>query len=316
MAFRRGVVLRACDVPLRGRRPVAQERRLQPRRAAALDPEVGVAPRSPLRAADVAVGDVHASDEADAAVDDGYFAVVAVVDLAGEKRELDVQERERLDSLAAHPLEKGLFHAAAPHVVVEDAHLDPLPGFRDQRVAQAAARCVVAEDVILDVDVVLRPGDLRKQRLHLRLAVGVGRDAAAVERYGVDRRGEQPGQREVLVRDVGPSVIVSLFELHGDAFARAARDDALLGEVLPEEKVEDQPHDRGEHQHDDPRQGLQRVPVVGDDDQDDAEDRDRVDYKKGICQYLLHIRRFLLIARLGVARRKRGLLPGETHRVE
>ena len=56
--------------------------------------------------------------------------------------------------------------------------------------------------------------------------------------------------------------------------------------------------------------------VVGDDDQDDAEDRDRVDYKKGICQYLLHIRRFLLIARLGVARRKRGLLPGETHRVE
>ena len=69
----------------------------------------------------------------------------------------------------------------------------------------------------------------------------------------------------MLVRDVGPSVVESLFELHGDAFARAARDDALLGEVLSEEKVEDQPHDRGEHQHDDPRQGLQRVPVVGDD---------------------------------------------------
>ena len=93
---------------------------------------------------------------------------------------------------------------------------------------------------------VLRPGDLRKQRLHLRLAVGVGRDAAAVERYGVDRRGEQPGQREVLVRDVGPSVVESLFELHGDAFARAARDDALLGEVLPEEEIEQEPDTGGE----------------------------------------------------------------------
>ena len=117
-AFRRGVVLRACDVPLRGRRPVAQERRLQPRRAAALDPEVGVAPRSPLRAADVAVGDVHAADEADAAVDDGYFAVITVcrmIDVGkGERVELD-----NLDSLLPYFFEMSLLERFIVRPVAE-----------------------------------------------------------------------------------------------------------------------------------------------------------------------------------------------------
>ena len=270
---RGGIVFRRGDLLFGGRRPVAQERRLKARGAAALDPEVGVAPCAPPGAADVAVGDVHAAEEAHAAVDDGDLAVVAVIDLAGEERELDVQEREHLDSFAAHPLEKVLFHAAAPHVVVEDAHLDPLPGFRDQRVAQAAARCVVAEDVILDVDVVLCAGDFGQQGLHLRPPVGVGGDPAAVERDRVARVGQQGGQRAVRFGQVGTVGVLGFFELHGDALARPARDDALFGEVLAEEKIEDQPHDGGQHQHDDPRQRLQRIAVVGDDDQNDAEDQ-------------------------------------------
>ena len=135
---------------------------------------MGVAPRTPLRAAHVAVGDVHAADEARAAVDDDDLAVVAVIDLAREARELDVQEGMDLDSRLAHLPEERLLDAAAPHVVVENPHADSLAGLRGERVAEAAARLVVAEDVVLQVDVVVCPGDLPEQRLHLRSAVGVG----------------------------------------------------------------------------------------------------------------------------------------------
>lgn len=101
---------------------------------------MGVAPCAPLRAADIAVGDVHAADESDAAVYHDDLAVVAVIDFAGEEREFDVQEGVDLDAFAAHAAEKGFFGPAAAHVVVEDAYLDPFAGLCDQRVAQAAAR--------------------------------------------------------------------------------------------------------------------------------------------------------------------------------
>ena len=108
-------------------------------------------------------------------------------------------------------------------------------------------------------------------------------------RDGVGRAVQQRGQPAVLLRNFGPPGVAGLFELHGDASARAARDDAPFGEVLPEEEIEHQPHDGGEYEYDDPRQGLQRIPVVGDDDQDDAEDRDRIENEERICQDLLHI---------------------------
>ena len=161
-------------------RPVAQEGDLQPCDAAALDPEVGVAPRPPFRAAHVAVGDVHAADETHAAVDDHDLAVVAVIDLAGEARELHVQEGVHLDPFAAHPLEERFADAAASHVVVEDPHVHPLPGLFHECVAQAPPRFVIAEDVVLQVDVVPGPGDLAEQSLHFAAPVGVGSDAAAV----------------------------------------------------------------------------------------------------------------------------------------
>ena len=116
--------------------------------------------------------------------------------------------------------------------------LDPFAGLCDQRVAQAAARFVVVEDVVLDVDVVLCAGDFGQQGLHLRPPVGVGGDPAAVERDRVARVGQQGGQRAVLFGQAGTVGVLGFFELHGDALARPARDDALFGEVLAEEKKE------------------------------------------------------------------------------
>ena len=193
-----------------------------------------------------------------------------------------------LDSRLAHLPEERLLDAAAPHVVVENPHADSLAGLRGERVAEAAARLVVAEDVVLQVDVVVCPGDLPEQRLHLRSAVGVGGDAAAVERHGVACAPEQLRQRTVLFRQVGTAGVFGLLQLQGDPFARAARDDALFREILSEEEVEDEPRDGRQQQYDDPRQGLQRIPVVGDDDQHDAENRDRVEREERVCQDLLH----------------------------
>ena len=117
----------------------------------------------------------------------------------------------------------------------------------------------------------------------------MGEIRAAVERYGVARVGEQPGECPLVVGNAAGTVAVALFELRGDALARAARDDALLGEVLPEKEVEDQPHAGSQHEHNDPRQGLQRIPVVGDDDQNDPCDRDRIDDQKDVCENQLHL---------------------------
>ena len=278
-AFGAGVVAFVSQADARGGGPVAQKRGLKPRHAGPLDAEVGVAPRPPVGADDVAVGDVHAADVARAAVDDGNLAVVAVVDLAGEERELDVEEGAHLDAGAAHLLEEALVHAAAPYVVVENPDFDPLARLGHQGVAQAEPRGVVVEDVVLEVDVVVRCGDVTQQRLHLRGAVDVGGDAASAERDGVARVAEQAGQRPVLGRELLPFVGPGLEQLHVDALAHAAREDAPLREVLSEEEVED-----------DPRQGLQRVPVVGDDDQNDAENRDRVDSEEEVCQQRGHRR--------------------------
>ena len=303
----------------RSRRPVAQERGLEPGGTAAFDAEMGVAPCAPLRAADIAVGDVHAADESDAAVYHDDLAVVAVIDFAGEEREFDVQEGVYFNPGVAHPFEKGVLCTPAAYVVVEDANPDALARLCDQGIPQAATRLVVVEDVILDMDVVPCAGDLLHQRLHLRLSVGIDGDAAAVERYGVQRIEQQRGERPVAGRDAGAFGVFGLFELHGDALAGAARNDALLGEVLPEEEIEDQPDHGGQYQYDDPRQGLQRIPVFGDDDQNDAEDRDRVYNQEEVCQYLLHTgfsfganrcRAGSIAAALPAGLPRRGILPG------
>ena len=137
-----------------------------------------------------------------------------------------------------------------------------------------------------------------EQGLHFGGTVGVGGDAASVERHGVNGALEQAGERLPVFGNLGPRGILGLDQPHGDAFAGPAGDDALFGEVLPEEEVEDQTDYGCEEEHDDPRQGLQRVPVVGDDDQNDAEDRDRIERDEEVCQDLRHVLSILRTFRL------------------
>ena len=138
-----------------------------------------------------------------------------------------------------------------------------------------------------------------------RTSVGVGGDAASVERHGVQGVSEQGREGLVLVGYADPLRGDVLLELQGDALARAPGDDAPFGEVLPEEEVEHQSDDRREQEHDDPRQRLERIPVFGDDDQNDAENRDRVERDEEVCQHLLHG-----LVSLGLPPRARCIRPG------
>ena len=249
---------------------------------------MGVPPDAPSGAGHIAVGDVHSAQKTRMAVDHRDLAVVAVVDFAREARKLHVQEGVHLGAGRAQRGEEGAFDAAAAHVVVEQAHLHAAQGPDDERIAQPAARRVVGDDVVLQVDVVLGPADRLEQRLHLLPPRRVGGDAAAAERYGMQGRAEHGGQRGVCLRDAGGLLAAVFVEMPGHALARAPRDDAALAEVLPEEEVEDHADDRREEQHENPRYRLQRIAVVGHDDQDDADDGQRVDAAEQVCQELCH----------------------------
>ena len=96
---------------------------------------------------------VHAADEADATVNDDNLTVVAVVDLAGERRESHGQEGHHLDALFAHALEEAVLHVPAADIVVDESYLDTLACLVDEHVAQQHAQWVVLNDVQVNVDV-------------------------------------------------------------------------------------------------------------------------------------------------------------------
>ena len=77
-----------------------------------------VAPRSPFGPFDIAVGDIHASYVAYFPIDDRYFAVVPVIDSAGELGKCDFKERTYGDSRILHLFEKPFFHRPTTHIVV------------------------------------------------------------------------------------------------------------------------------------------------------------------------------------------------------
>ena len=129
--------------------PVNQESALQTVDDAALHAQHGVAPRLVAGALDIALRYVHASDIAHTAVDDNDLAVVAVVQLAGERREVDGQEGTYLDAFFTHALEVAAVHLPAAYVVVDDAHLHPVACPLDEGVSQEVAQGVVFNNIHL-----------------------------------------------------------------------------------------------------------------------------------------------------------------------
>ena len=193
------------------------------------------------------------------------------------------------DSFASHPLVELLFHAAVAHVVVQHAHAHPFACLADQGLLYAATGAVVAEDVVLQVDVVLRRVDFPQQGLDLGSAVGIGRQAAAGKHLRVVDVDKQVRERNVWGRDATPLAAQRIVHrVHHQPLVGAARDDFLLAEVLSEKEIKDQPDHGSEDQDDHPGNGFQRVAVAGDDNQDDAQDGQGVNDDEESGQKLLH----------------------------
>ena len=107
--------------------------------------------------------------------------MVPVVYLAGEDRERHFQESIDFDAGIRHFLEELVFHVPAAHVVVKDTDFDTFFGFLDQQFFYLVPDFVIAEDIILDMDMVGCLGNLFQQVVKLVCPVRVDRDVASVE---------------------------------------------------------------------------------------------------------------------------------------
>ena len=143
--------------------PVDEERPLEGIHCRTLDFHVRVTPVDvllPLAVAlDITQGDVHSTDESHLAVDDDNLAVVAVVSLARENRELHRHERMDFDAFLTHPLVEAVLHLPARHIVIDEPYLDTLASLGDERVGDEPSESIVVEDEHIDMYVVLCLGD-------------------------------------------------------------------------------------------------------------------------------------------------------------
>src|SRR5947209_2051089 len=85
--------------------------------------------------------------------------------------------------------------AERPEGTVQDTHPDPGAGPLDQRVGEAPAGRVVADDVVLEVHPAARRGDRGEHRVQGARAVGVVLEAIAVDGPGARRAVDGEGER-------------------------------------------------------------------------------------------------------------------------
>ena len=119
-----------------------------------------VSPYSPTGSFRIAVCNVHAAHKTDFAVYDNDFPVVSVVDLAGEDRKRHFQESIDFDTCIRHFFEEPVFHVPAAYVIVKDTDFDTFFGLFDQQFFNLVADFVIAEDVILNMNMVGCLGNL------------------------------------------------------------------------------------------------------------------------------------------------------------
>ena len=244
-----------------------------------------IAPRPHLRARDIALRDIDAAREADLPVHDQNLAVVAVIDAAGEPRESHRHEALRLHARLAEPAHELAAKAPAAHVVVDEPHLDAFGRLFDEDVGDFAAELVVLDNVIFEMDrragsaqgfpdlverlgaVVEHPHPVADGQQRLVVIEQQRDDVAVVDDFGTVQQGGAVDFEELL-----PAQRVEAFEV----LKPLAAEKLLLAVVAAEHDVEDEPHARKQRDDDDPREGLDRVALVVDDDGDGQHDEKNI----------------------------------------
>ena len=224
---------------------------------------MSVAPGHSLRAFKIAHGYVHAADVAHAAVNDAQLAVVAVVDLAGESRELNGHEGIDVNAGGAHALEERCRNVPAAHVVVNQTHLHAGPCLVDKGVGHEASQRVVADDVGFKVYVMFGPSDVPQQGVEEFIAVGMDFGLVVLERQRPVLACEKLYQHAVLL---GQHEVLLFGKLEHGALSQlvhaALADILLLTRVLPEEEIKHYSYYGHEDKHHHPGHRLGRLTVV------------------------------------------------------
>ena len=269
--------------------PVDEECALQRVDGAACHAYHGIAPShvarsfllflsSAVNALHIAQRYVHAADETRGAVDDDELAVVAVVHLAGERREANGQERCHFDALFAHAFKEAVSHLPAAHVVVDDAYFHTLPDLGDEGVADQVAQGVVLEDVDVNVYVALCLGYSSEQCREELVSVGVDLRCGVLERQRQVLTDKQVDELAVLL---GQLQVLLPYELQhralGQLIHRTLAHQLLLAGVHTKEEIEDDAHKGYEPDDECPCRRLCRLAVVHQHAYDRHDDNDVVD---------------------------------------
>ena len=262
---------------LRGELPVRQEAGLKFGDGRPAHAHVGVAPFPAAYAGRVAFSDVHAAEVADPAVDHHHLAVVAVVRVARQEGNLDLDEGLHLDPSGFHAAEETLA-GKIRRVVVLQPDLQALPRLAHQHVLDLAAYGVVLNLEELEMDVAA--GGLQVGEQVGEHGVEIGVDAYVIARHRVGAVGSPEQLHHILVvgrqlpADAGRILLLGhLLE----AAQVIVGDEALAAIVPAEEEIQHQPHAGKAHEHHYPRQGTHGMPVLGDDHGHDAEDGEQED---------------------------------------
>ena len=115
-------------------------------------------------------GESVASDVADPAVDDGFLAMVAVIQAAEIAQGRRMKANESHAGIE-HQLRQLFVHLVTAGGIDEQPHLHALPCLRSQRVCNLAADGALPPDIRLDVHALFRAGDVAQQEREKLIAV-------------------------------------------------------------------------------------------------------------------------------------------------
>ena len=90
--------------------------------------------------------------------------MVAIVHLARECRKTHGDEWAHPHTFGFQTIEKAVVHIPTSHIVVDDAHLYPLPRFVNQCIGNELPQGIVVKNIGVDVDVVGGLSDGLEQR--------------------------------------------------------------------------------------------------------------------------------------------------------
>jgi hypothetical protein len=270
----------AAELLAGGEKPILVEDALEIPHGGAVDPHVDVAPLAhALHEAAVFVADVEAAGEGCRAVDDDDLPVVPEVHGLQEDRP------HRQEGPRAH----ARFLPRAEEAPVHEAHLDAAHRGRDKAVLEPLAGRVVADQVILRVDVVARAVDGGAECV-------VGVVAAEERRDAVLRRGaavrevrahseelELHRGRRVLEREgheIGLRRVVGGADDAGAGLGEIGADDRVVlalslrrhtHSLAPERDEEERADGRQEHEREDPRDRARGLLAPQEDERDERE---------------------------------------------